>query len=146
LPKKLSSCAVVGLGLRDIQVADRPGLIIGELVVRREKGVGLAVALDLSDLVEGLPHGALGHVVLVQRRAVPLGLQREHDAVGEVAVVGDGEHVAPGLGLVVGQPLPEITRVVAALWGIGGIGHRLRGLLTAVAVDDNPVHVVALDQ
>ena len=32
----------------------------------------------------------------------------------EIAVVGDGEHVAAGLVLVGRHPLPEVARIVAA--------------------------------
>ena len=65
----LPSQHLVGLGLGDIEVADVPGLVIGELVVRREQRMGFAVSLDLRRLVERLPLGALGHVLLVELRA-----------------------------------------------------------------------------
>ena len=49
----------IGLGLGDVQVADIPGFIVGELVIGRQEGVGFAIALDLGGLVQGFPLGAL---------------------------------------------------------------------------------------
>ena len=68
----------------------------GELVVRREVGVRLAGPLGLGRLVERLPPGARLGVALVDLLAEGLD-HREHDAVAQVAVVGDGEHLAAGL-------------------------------------------------
>ena len=49
---------LVLLGRGQVEVALIPGLIIGELVVRREEGMRFAVTLDLGDLVQRLPLGA----------------------------------------------------------------------------------------
>ena len=42
---------VVGLGLRGVEIADVPCLVISELVLGRQVGMGLAVAFDLRGLV-----------------------------------------------------------------------------------------------
>ena len=52
----------------------------------------LAVALDLRDLVERLPLRARLGILAVDRLAGERFHLREHDAVAQIAVVGDGEH------------------------------------------------------
>ena len=79
----------VGLRSRHVQVGDVPRLVVGELVVGGQQRVGFAVSFDLGHFVERLPRGPIPHVRLVEDPPVVLGLEREHDAVGEVAVVGD---------------------------------------------------------
>ena len=108
--------------------------------------MGFAVAFDLGGLVEGFPFGALLNVGLVEPLAVILGANWEHDAVRQVAIVGDGEHVAARAGFVVGQPFPQLARILAALGWIGGERHHLAGPVAIVAVDHHPVHVCAADQ
>src|SRR5688500_5810673 len=75
--------------------------------------MGLAVALDLGRFVKQLPTRTLYSIFAVDRLAGE-GLDNgEHATVGEIAVVGDGEHVATGLVLIARHPLPQVARVVA---------------------------------
>ena len=46
---------VVGLGFRNIEIANIPGLVIRKLVVRRQEGMGFAIALDLGGFVQRFP-------------------------------------------------------------------------------------------
>ena len=57
------------LGYAQVEVALVPALEIGELVVGREEGMGLAVALDLRRFVEALPLGARLGIFAVDRLA-----------------------------------------------------------------------------
>ena len=102
------------LHLAQVEIALVPALEIGELVVRRQEGMGLAVALDLGRLVEPLPLGARLGIFAIDRLAGEGLDHREHAAVGEIAVMGDGEHVAAGLVLVGRHPFPQVARIVAA--------------------------------
>ena len=131
------------LGLGEIEVAHVPALEIGELVVRRQEGMRLAVTLDLGDLVERLPARAglgIGAVEVSTGEGVD---HREHAPVGEIAIMGDRQHLAAGPFLVGGQPAPEVLRVVAAGRAQGGVGLDLPGLVATIPVDDDPVEVVA---
>ena len=74
----------------------------------------LAVALDLRRLVETLPLRARLGILAVDRLARAGLDDREHAAVGQIAVVRDGQHVAAGLVLVGRHPSPQVARVVAA--------------------------------
>ena len=96
------------------EAAPVPGPVVGELVVGGQARVRLAVALDLGHLVDRLPpHPALG-VVAVQGLTVGQGDGVEHEAVGEVAVVGDGQQAVARLLLVGRHPVPQVL-------GIGGV-------------------------
>ena len=113
--------------------------IARHLVVRRQRRVRFAVSLDLRRLVDRLPSGARGRPVARQRFTL-VGLDPEHQAVADVAVVRDGEErsarlVLPGL-----HPFPQILGVLAVL---GRERQHLVGLGLAVAVDHVPVQVVA---
>ena len=55
------------LGLGQVEIALVPALEIGELVVGRQEGMGLAVALDLRRLVEALPFGARLGIFAIDR-------------------------------------------------------------------------------
>ena len=102
-----------------------------------------AVALGLGDFVEALPFRAGERVVLVELAAGDRLDDREHAAVGEIAVVRDGQQAAAGLLLVGGHPFPEIARIVAAERREGGVGLDLAGLRAVVAEDHVAVQVVA---
>ena len=84
----------------EVQVTLVPGLVVGELVVRRQRGMRLTVPLDLGDLVERLPPRAGLGVLQVHRLAAERLHHGEHDAVAQVAVVANGERLAAGLVLV----------------------------------------------
>ena len=130
------------LGDAAVEVALVPDLEVGELVVRREEGMGLAVALRLRRLVEPLPLRARLDVLAVELLAEGLD-HGEHQAVAQVAVVRDGEDVAAGLLLVRVHPLPELDRVVAAERRVDGERLDLARLVAVVAEDDVAVEVVA---
>ena len=116
-----------------------PFLEVGELVGGGERGVRLAVALDLGDLVHRLPaRPRLGP--FAGQRIAEKRLEREHPAVRQIAVVGDGEQRAAGLRLPRRHPVPEILRVLAVE---GRHRQHLVGLLLAVAVDHVAMQIVA---
>ena len=127
------------LQLGQVEIALVPQLEAGELVVRRQEGMRLAVALDLRHLVDRLqPRPRLG---IGARQAAPVEIdQREHAPVGQVAVVRDGEHLAAGLLGIGIEELPQHGRVLAVE---GGERHDLVGLVLAVAEDHDAVQVVA---
>jgi hypothetical protein len=105
--------------------------------------VGLAVPLDLGGLVQRLPFGprlGVSRVHLPTREGL---FEREHDAVAEVAVVGDRQHPPPGLVLVQRHPIPQIDRIVAPLGRQRRIGRHHPGFGLVVAIDDDAVEVVA---
>ncbi len=88
----------------------REQLEVGELVVRRQDRVRLRRALGLRDLHHRLVAQALRRVVGGHRGAREVD-QREHLAVADVRVVGDGQRLdaAGALGV---QKVPEVLRVV----------------------------------
>ena len=131
------------LGLRQVQVARVPGLVVGEGVVGRQERMRLAVALDLGDLVHRLPLRALLDIGLVDGAAGILRVDREHDPVRQVAVMRQRQRAAPGLFLVGFQPLVQVQRVGRAYRRLGRVGHHLPRLLRALAEDHVAVQVVA---
>ena len=131
------------LELAQVEVALVPALEIGELVVGRKEGMGLAVALDLRRLIEALPLRTGLGIFAVDRLAGEGLDDREHPAVGKIAVVGDGEHVAAGLVLVGRHPLPQVARIVAAERAHRDEGLDAAGLVAVVAEDDVAVQIVA---
>ena len=78
---------VIGLRLAEIEVSGVPGFVVGKGVIRGEQGVGFAVALDLRDLVHRLPAGAFLDIGVVEFAAGVLPVDREHQAVRQVAIV-----------------------------------------------------------
>ena len=126
-----------------VQVALVPTLEVGELIVGREERMRLAVALDLGRFVEVLPLGALFGILAVNLLARGGLDDREHAPVAQVPIVGEREHVAAGLLLVSGHPLPEIARVVAAERLLRGVRLGAEGLVRVVAEDDVAMEVVS---
>ena len=104
--------------------------------------MGFAVALGLAGLIEPLPLGALLRVLPVHWLTGERFNDREHAAVAQVTVVGDGEHAATGLLLVGCHPLPEVARVVAAHRRLRRKRYDLARPLTVVAEDDVAVQIV----
>jgi len=104
--------------------------------------VRLTISLDLSDFIERLPPGTLFHVI--GRKRLPGGgvhLNREHDAVGHVAVMGQRQYTAAGVLLVLLHPFPEIFRVKTFS---GSAWQHAGGTLTTVAVEHVSMQVVAV--
>ena len=133
----------VGLQFAEVQVALVPGAIVRELVVGRELAVGLAVTLDLGDLVQRFPACACLRVQLRKRLLgdrVDLG---EHQPVRQVAVVRNGEHLSSGLVLIGLQQFPQILGIRAAGGRISRGGYGLAGLVGAITVDHDAVEVLA---
>ncbi len=127
------------LELGQVEIALVPQLEAGELVIRRQEGMRLAVALDLRHLIHRFkPRPRLG-IGARQSAAVEID-QREHASVGQVAVVRDGEHLAAGLLGISIEELPQHGRVLAVE---GGERHDLVGLVLAVAEDHDAMQVVA---
>ena len=108
--------------------------------------MGLAVPFNLGGLVQGFPLGAALSPALIQGLTVALLYRGKHDAIGEVAVVGNGQHLATGILFVVLHPGPEVAGCGAALGGLCGEGHRLAALVAAIPVHDHAVHVVTAHQ
>ena len=103
---------------------------------RSAKGAGWVSPSPLiwRGLVEPLPLARVLRILPVHRLAGERFDDREHAAVAEVAVVGDGEHAAAGLLLVGGHPLPQVAWVVAAhrrlrrkRLDLARLRHRCRG-------------------
>jgi hypothetical protein len=111
-----------------------PDLEVRELVFRREERMCLAGALHLGDLHQRFPASAALGVVPGHRLIVD-GL-RVHDAVADVAVVGDRQDLAAGPLLVVGHERPELLGILAVE---GAEGDDLLYPIGAVAKDHDPV-------
>ena len=135
---------VVGLGGGQVQVSRIPVVVIGELVVGRQEWVRFTVTLDLGDFVKRLPLGALLDIVLVQRLAGKLLVHREHDAVGEVAVMRQREHSTIGLFLVGLHPVVKVERIRASEWRRHGERNDLPCPFGAVPENHVAVQIVAL--
>ena len=131
------------LQLAEIEVALVPPLEAGELVVRREERMRLAVPLDLRGLVDALPARPGLGVLPVDRPAGERLDDGKHPAVAEVPVVGDREDLAAGLLLVGRHPLPEVPRVVAPVRLVDGERLDPARLGAVVPEDHVPVQVVA---
>ena len=137
-----SSISLVFATLR-VEIAEVPALEVGELVVRRQERMRLAVALGLRGLVEPLPSCPLLGILPVDRLAEGLD-DGEHQAVAQIAVVRDGQHAAAGL-LLVGLPSTSRARAGLSLPERRIHGERLdlARLVAVVAEDDVAVQVVA---
>jgi hypothetical protein len=68
---------------------------------------------------------------------------RKHPAIREIAVMGNGRHVAAGLFLIRGHPFPQVYRIVAAERLHGGVWLDLTGLGAIVTKNDISVQVIA---
>ena len=107
-------------------------------------GMRLAVALDLRRPRRAAPTApASRRTRWSNGLPVKASMSGNMHAVAEVAVVRDGQHLAAGLLLVGGHPLPQVARVVAAERLQRGEGLDLAGLRAVVAEDDVAVEVVA---
>ncbi len=107
------------------------------------RGKGYAVRFGMSWILPSwptLPGGpkwfAIGEVIL----------EGKHHAVGEVAVVRNGEDFAPDSILIVLQPFPKVAGVGAAHRRGSGVGDNPSGALGAVAEDDIAVQVITVHQ
>src|SRR4029450_6909451 len=109
----------------------------------QEGRVRCAVALGLGGFVEPLPLEPGLDVLAVDLLAEGL-YGGEHAAVAQVAVVGDREAVAGGLGFRGRHPFPEVLGLVAAEGRLGGVGLDQARLGAVLAEEDVAVKVVAL--
>ncbi len=125
-----------------VEIALVPDLKAGELVIGREVGVRLAGALGLGHLIEPLPLGACLGIGLVDLLTEGLD-NREHGAIAQISVVGDGEHLAAGLLFCGSHPFPEVLGVVASERLQRGVGFNEACLHAVLAEDDIAVKVVA---
>ena len=116
-----------------------PALKVGKFVVRREEGMGLAVTLDLRRFQQWLVAGARLGVVPGHGFSVE-GFRRVHDAIAQVAVVRDGEHLATRLRRVRVHVLPQVRWILAVE---GGKGNDLVHAVRVVAENDGAMKVVA---
>ena len=126
---------------RGAEVGFVPGFVVRKLVIGAEEGVGFTVTFDLGDFVEGFPLSTALGVVAGQRLAgVRVGFDREHQAVRDVTVVGQGEDAAAGFLFISAHPVPEV-------FGVEGLGcgerQHLAGAAGVVAIDNVSVQVVA---
>ena len=102
--------------------------------------MGLAVTLDLRHLHDRLVADARLGVGSVHGIVVE-GLGREHEAIAEIAVVRDGEHLAARQLLVSVHELPEVRRILAVE---GGKGNDLLHAVHVVAENDGAMKIVAV--
>ena len=130
------------LGDRQVEIALVPALEIGELVIRRQEGMRLAIALDLRHLIESLPLVADFRVLAVDRRIRPRLDHREHSPVRQIAIMGDRKHAAAGLVLIAGHPLPQVAWIVASRRQ-SGVRNDLTRPVAIVAENDVAVQIVA---
>ena len=99
-----------------------------------------AISLLLCHLVEWLEtHPCPG--VGLSKRLPAVGLDVEHETVGQVAVVWDRQDSAPGFRLVGGHVFPQVLRVDGVVLRIG---QDLADSVRAIPEDHHPVQVVAL--
>ncbi len=123
------------------QVAELPPLHpeACHLVIGREEGVGLAIALDLGNLDHRLGRSAPCGIFGGHGRAVGHG-HLEHQPVRDIRIVRDGQHLAAGLLFIAGHVVPQLLdRRVDPLDRQG-----LTGTVAAVAEHDDTVEIVAV--
>src|ERR1019366_557908 len=101
--------------------------------------MGLAVTLYLRRFQQWLVTGASLGIGPVHRFSIE-GLRRVHDAIAQVAVVRDGEHLAARLRGVCVHVLPEVRWILAVE---GGEGDDLVHAVRVVAKDDGAMKVIA---
>ena len=117
----------------------RIGLEVGKLVVGRELGVRLGIALDLRHLDDGLP--AHSHAGVLGGDRAPFAIDLvEHHAPADVRVVRNRHEVRadPLAGLF--EPCPEVLGFVAVE---GAKRDELARLLLSVRHEHHAVKVVA---
>ena len=88
-------------------------------------------ALHLGHFVQRLPLRPPQRIVAIERL---LGRERdvvEHEPIGQIAVVRDGQQPAAGFLLVVGHPFPEVLGIDAVVLREG---QDLIGLVLGVAI------------
>ena len=101
--------------------------------------MGLAVTLDLRHLHDRLVTDACFGVGPVHGIVVE-GLGRVHEAIAQIAVVRDGEHLAARQLLVSVHELPEVRRILAVE---GGKRNDLLHAVHVVAENDGAMKIVA---
>jgi len=115
-------------------------LVVGELVVGRELGMGFRGALVLGDLHEQLPAHTLAGVLSGQRPTLVVGVG-EHQAAGNIGIVGNGNEVGASALVGVAQEGEQCFRVEAVLVAEG---HEAGGLFNAIGITDH-IAVQVLD-
>ena len=134
---------VIRLQHAEVEIALVPLFIAGEFVVRRKKGMRLAISLDLRYLVDSLPERARLRVLAIDWLASEGLNEREHSSVAKVAVVSESQHLAASFLLVLSHPLPEVARIVAALRLLCRVRFDHARFVTVIAKEDIAVQVVA---
>ena len=103
----------------------------------------LAVAFDLRDFIQRLPaHAILGVFAVDLLRCERLD-DREHDAVTQIAVMSESEHVASGLLFEGRHPFPQVARIVTAQRFLRGVRFDLPGPESVFPEDDVAMQVVS---
>ena len=110
-------------------------LVAGEFVVGRQRRVCFRRALELLDLGQRLVVDPRLRPRRVDRPALAVDFQREHDAVGKVRVVRDRQHLVARLALAV-HPGPQVLRMIRI-----DRGERQRRNLLRVLEEDVAVQV-----
>ncbi len=100
------------------------------------------VTFHLGNFVEWFPADALRHIAFVQHGSVILCINRKHNAVRQIAIVRDGQQLAPGLIFIALHPFPQVSGVGAAR-RVRCIRHPLAALISGIPIKHNTVHVVA---
>ena len=101
--------------------------------------MGLTITLHLGDFVKRLPTRTLLRIAAINGLSLPERDVVEHQAIGEVAVVGNGQEFSTRAFLVTGHPAPQVLRVLGL---VGAEGQYLIGKLLAIAKDHVAVQVV----
>ena len=101
------------------------------------------IPFDLRRFIQALPLRTRFRIFAIDRLAGEGLDDREHPAVGEIAVMGDRQHAPAGLVLVGRQPFPQIARIVAAERRHDRIRHDAAGLVGAIAEDHVAVEIVS---
>src|SRR6185369_3219860 len=131
------------LHLGQVEIALVPTLEIGELVVRRKKWMGLAIALDLRGLIERLPARPVLRIFAVDPFAIERLDDWKHPAVTQIAVVCQRKNLRAGFFLDHRHPFPEIARIWTADRRQRGERFDETSLGAVIAPNDIAVKVVA---
>ncbi len=133
---RLANIAAVQPG-RAIDAAEQilQNLVAREFVVGRQRRVRFRRALELLDLGQRLVVHPRLRPGRVDRPALAVDFQREHDAVGQIGVVRDRQQLVARLALAV-HPVPQILRMTRI-----DRGERQRRNLLRVLEDDVAVQV-----
>src|ERR1700757_3529039 len=103
----------------------------------------LAVSLDLCDLIDPLAESARFCILAVDPFSSKRFDDGKHTPIAEIAVVCDRQHMAPSFFLIATHPLPQVSRIVATQWLLGGVRLNQAGLASVITKNDVAMEVVS---